>query len=302
MMEENNKQQTSPADVLSTSGIKSQETIEVAYLYTTTDAQVGWSSSLSWKAVDLIDLKHCPVSGDSVAMICDGVAMSSTQNDNEKDSTSSTIVRFKYGKKTFQLSTAARTGSLTSKPNKGKSSTYSLFGSWFGMTNSSNPSSDSSSSSSSSTTTPKEILFAQDRIADALDLVSLKILHKGSLLLDSQAMDLSDDEKESLSRELLKISDQDWSHGNRKKKATLVVMGTRRDDRLEELPNDNANESGLQILKRSIVIPINLLYWPCKMAWYFVFSFLEPFLPPQRMLGTSDNRRGGDSGFRPHQD
>lgn len=287
------EQEVSP-DKLSKSGMEgsqnpeSPNAIDVAYLYCSTDVLAGWTSSLPWKADDLIDLRQCPISGDSVAMICDGMAMAAM---SEKDRATNRIVRFKYGKKTYQLSTAARARISTTNPQEARSS---WLGSWFGMATSSIP------ATASNAIVPTEI-FAQDRIAEALDLVSLKILHKGSLLFDSQSLKNSKPEEMTLvSRALLKISDDDWNTENRKKKATLVVMGTRKNHRLNDPSRVDTDGSatctgGFQILKQSILIPFHLVYWPCKMAWYFVLSFLEPFLPSHRMLGNSDDSR-------PHQD
>ena len=271
--------------------LESPNAIDVAYLYRSTDVLAGWTSSLPWKADELIDLKQCPISGDSVVMICDGMAMAAV---SEEDPATESIIRFKYGKKTYQLSTATKARISTTKPREEKSSISLFFGSLFGMATSQVP------SSVNNAIVPTEI-FAQDRIAEALDLVSLKILHKGSLLFDSQLIETSKPSREELtlvSRAVLKISDDDWKTENRKKKATLVVMGTRKKHRLNELSvvdSDGPATGGFQILKRSILVPFHIIYWPCKMAWYFVVSFLEPFLPSHRMLGNSDDSR-------PHQD
>lgn len=271
---------------------ESPNAIDVAYLYRSTDILAGWTSSLPWKADELIDLKQCPISGDLVVMICDGMAMAAM---SEKDPATDSIIRFKYGKKIYQISTETRAKISKTKPREAKSSMSFWLGSWFGMATSQLP------SSANNAIVPTEI-FAQDCIAEALDLVSLKILHKGSLLFDSQSVETSKPSQEELtlvSRALLKISDDGWKIENRKKKATLVVMGTRKNHRLNEpsgVDSDGSARGGFHILKRSIVIPFHLIYWPCKMAWYFVLSFLEPFLPPShRMLGNSDDSR-------PHQD
>ena len=75
--------------------------MDVAYLYRNTDASLGWTSTLSWKADQLLGLKTCPVTGESVGMVCDGVvAVALSKGIANKETTEECeVIRFKYGKK-----------------------------------------------------------------------------------------------------------------------------------------------------------------------------------------------------------
>ncbi len=266
--------------------------MDVAYLYRTTDASLGWTSSLSWKADELMGLKTCPVTGESIGMVCDGVVAVALSNDitNKESTEEYEIIRFKYGKKTYQLSISP-TDSIETKTDKPPTPTingYEWIGMWFGI----------GTSRGSQSQTPDEGL-AQHRIATALDLVTLKILHKGSVLYNSQSSSFNEEEQSTISKTILKISKDDWETSpNSKKKATLIVMGTHSANKLKEPIKDN-EVGGSGILPILLGVPFRLVYWPCKLAFHFVLSFLGPILPSNMLPGAWD---GDTPNSRPHQD
>ena len=283
--------------------------MDVAYLYPSTDDAEGWTSSIPWDAKRLVDINYCPVSCEAVRMVCDGlvaVALAKDLGDNNEsdykteEKVATQVVRFKYGKKTYQLSMTARIENATTNLSASSShvslgSRYRWFGSWFGI--------DKGSSKNINNTKiiPTEVL-AQDRIAEALELETLKILHKGSLLYDSQSAFNDKEEQSLVSRALMKVSDDDWS-SNHKKKATLVVMGTRSEHRLKEPPSGDDGVEKRGIFKGLVCVPFRLVYWPCKLAFHFVLSFFGPFLPSHMVPRALDeDRNAGDTESRPHQD
>lgn len=261
--------------------------MDVAYLYQNTDSS-QWTSSLPWNAEQLMGLKTCPVTGESVGMVCDGVVAVALSSDatNKEATEEYDVVRFKYGKKTYQLSTAPIPESetkthKTTPPGYG----YGWIGMWFGI-----------GTRVSEGHSLGEVL-AQDRIAKALQLATLKILHKGSVLYNSQSSSLNQQQQSTISKTILKISKDDWDASS-KKKATLVVMGTHSANRLKEPTKDNASEK-TGILPNLLRMPFRLVYWPCKLAFHFVLSFLGPFLPSNMLPRALD---GDDTDSRPHLD
>lgn len=267
--------------------------MDVAYLYRNTDASLGWTSTLSWKADELLGLKTCPVTGESIGMVCDGVVAVALSNDitNKECTEACEVIRFKYGKKTYQLS-MANTGSNEGKTDKRPTSSvygYGWIGMWFGI------------GTSRALKSPAPIQsLAQNRIATALDLATLKILHKGSVLYNSESSFLNNEEQQStISKTILKISEDDWDNSpGSKKKATLIVMGTHSANTLKEPPKSNEG-AGSGILPTVLGIPFRLVYWPCKLAFHFLLSFLGPFLPSNMLPGATD---GETTNSRPHQD
>lgn len=278
-----------------------------AYLYRTTDTSAGWTASIPWKADDLIDLKHCPVSGETVGMVCDGSVVASITEEptsTQAGDCENTVVRFKFGKKTYQLSTAAVPPPTSSAPNSTMPSGGGYngwIGSWWFGTTAANVGKDHTAD------TP---WLAQDRIAEALGLASLKILHKGRLLYESKSKGktatktasakstaVPHQEPTAVSQNLLAISEDDWKSNDTKKKATLVVMGTRTQDTLKEPPpSDNNAGAGSrtagpwQLVQGLVAMPFHLLRWTVALTWHFVSSIL-PF------AALPDDRRQ-----RPHQD
>lgn len=272
----------------------------VAYIYrNTTDSLVdGWTHSMPWKADDLIDLKDCPITGSPVGMVCDGLVATNTNNNSQLE-----VVRFRFAKKTFQLSiegTKIDPGSETTKKpifgNTGGWRSY-LFG-WLGGTH---------------LTKDKDVPaknLAQDRIVQALQLSSIKILHKGSLLytatageLNSSSSKMNQEQETMVSEALLKISEQDWKHG--KGKSTLVIMGTHRENKLREFSVNDAVSGGDHILfqrmKRTIRIPMKIVWLSLKLSWYLVISLFEPFLPSRMLSGSSGNERNGERNNNTHR-
>ena len=233
------------------------------------------------------------VTGESVGMVCDGVvAVALSKGIANKESTEECeVIRFKYGKKTYQLSlvpTRSNEGKTDKRPTSSAYG-YGWIGMWFGMgTSRVSPSPD-----------PIHGL-AQNRIATALELATLKILHKGSVLYNSESSFLNNEEQQStISKTILKISKDDWENSlGSKKKATLIVMGTHSANTLKE-PTKSNEGAGSGILQTLLGIPFRLVYWPCKLAFHFVLSFLGPFLPSNMLPGASN---GDTTDSRPHQD
>ena len=270
----------------------------VAYIYrNTTDSLVdGWTHSMPWKANDLIDLKDCPITGSPVGMVCDGL-VANTSNNSQLE-----VVRFRFAKKTFQLSIEGNKihpGSETTKKsnlNTGGWRSY-LFG-WLGVTH---------------MMEDKDVQaknLAQDRIVQALQLSSIKILHKGSLLytatageLNPSSSNMKKEHETMVSEALLKISEQDWKAG--RGKSTLVVMGTHRENKLREFSVNDAVSGGDNILfqrmKRTIRIPMKIVWLSLKLSWYLVISLFEPFLPSRMLSGSSGNERNGERNNNTHR-
>lgn len=273
----------------------------VAYLYKSTDATKRWTHSMPWKANVLTELKRCPASGEPVAMICDGMAaaaaLQQTETSDDAKNAEGTIVRFRFGKKTFQLSTIRGPDDpIPNEPMSGYSGLrwpLSLFGRIFGPAH--------------VVPSGPVAMLAEDRIANALDLAWFKILYKGSLLYDGPAkggtrtINTPPDPEEMVSVAILKVSDEDWKAAGDKKKATLVVMGTSREHRLVEPSRDaTAGNNVDSFVRQSIRIPVKLVWWSAKLTWGLVASFFGPFLPAHWVPRALDDDDG--SSARPHRD
>lgn len=288
----------SPA-LLSTSKLTDSSTIlstrplDIAVLYTGTDTSRGCSHTIPWDADTLIAIQQCPICMEPVGMVCDGLVASVEKEKRDNDNKVSRIVRFKFGKKIYQLSTTGM------KPEQLEilqdQSTTGWLGSFWGKRK-------SASTNDKSTTT----ILAQSRIAQALNLASMKILHKGKVLypsLHSEPM-----QEATISRELLKISDEHWNgcKDNNKKKVTLIVMGTSKKGQLKEPSKDDRKSSSnsiLQGLQRSIWFPVRILCWSVQLSCYLVTSFFAPFLPSYLLGGDGDGSSDRNTEYmRPHQD
>mmetsp|Transcript_7831 Transcript_7831/g.17488 ORF Transcript_7831/g.17488 Transcript_7831/m.17488 type:complete len:310 (+) Transcript_7831:265-1194(+) len=272
----------------------STQPFDIAILYTFADTSGGCSHEIPWDANTLIGLQQCPICMTPVGMVCDGLVASVEKESRDNDNKVGRIVRFKFGKKLYQLSTTGM------KPQQQVSlqNSYTIagwLGSFWGKT-------QNASTNDKCTTT----MLAQSRIAQALNLASLKILHKGKILYPPHHSEPI--QEAAISRALLKISDEHWNNckDNKKKKVALIVMGTSKEGQLKESSKDNrkfSNSSVLQGFQPSIWFPVRILCWSVQLSWHLVTSFFAPFLPSY-MLGGEGNA-SGDRNTRhtqPHQD
>ena len=290
---------------------------DVAVLYKNSDLS-GCGHTISWIAVNLIDLQTCPVCAEHVQMICDVPSVVNHNNNNNNDHDNDNpdesdyhIIRFKFGKKIYQLSTTVTTKS-NEKSEKDDSSWWPrrLRRRWHTSTTMATP-------SRSSPTTA----LAQDRIAEALNLVNLKILHKGTIIYPRQSQQLpfyidpegrnTADEATRISQQILKISHKDWTGSDRrktkesnnnnnsnsnKKKLSLVVMGTPKERQLiQQQHTRNTTGTGtiggttiLQQCRRYILVPVIL---SVQLTWLFFKSFFGPILPSYYFLPVGRRRR-----------
>lgn len=282
--------------------------LDVAILYKDTEISNGCGHSINWKADNLIDLQHCPICKDPVGMICDGL-VSHNNGDNNNDNQT---IRFKFGKQIYQLSTRSIIISATESEKQHEDSWWMYFSSFILERRSSN------STKNKCTTT-----LAQDRIANALNLASLKVLHKGKIIYpppnDIRKKNENDNSQEPtqevlISRTILKISDENWNNNNKtKKKVSLVVMGTLKERQLKGPTNNNNNgdvdRSLIQQLQRSLWFPVTILKHTLQLTWLLAKTFFGPFLPSYMLVGDDRNSDESDTNDsrstaqnRPHQD
>ena len=293
-------------------------TAAFAYLYASTETPVreatathhslssgGGGCGIPWRANTLVDLRHCPVSGDPVAMICDGgvvalaeaeaaAAAATAESDTPAGGGygSNQVVRFRYGKKVYQISTGTtgNTGSETQR-DAGTVASPSSSSSWWWWPFQRNR----DDAAAAATVAPK---LAQDRIAEALDLPgdALKILHKGKQLLcnDDARKPVPtatmtprerQQERERLSRLLLQISEDDRAAPRKKASSSLLVMGTPRHRALKE-PDRPSGGDGTRG-GAAAVAAANLVWWPFHFLGCLVGSFFEPFLPVVGWMASS---------------
>lgn len=103
-------------------------------------------------------------------------------------------------------------------------------------------------------------------LAHILELEHLKILHKGKVVSS----------KATTTKDLLAISKQDEIHASSRGiyKPSLVVMGTRSKDQLQEsTTNTTLTTSSL------VRMPFQIVYWTFYGSWWLVRSFVQPFVP-----------------------
>mmetsp|Transcript_16057 Transcript_16057/g.44403 ORF Transcript_16057/g.44403 Transcript_16057/m.44403 type:complete len:295 (+) Transcript_16057:219-1103(+) len=270
----------------------------VAILYEDASSSTGCSHSIPWDAEKLIGLQHCPICTKLVGMVCDGsVPFVETQclDDGNKQCQ---IIRFKFGKKIYQLSTTAI------KPERPESKQRHFLTGWM----------RSYCGEHQSRITDDKCMttvLAQSRIAQALNLASLKILHKGKVLYPIHSSEPI--QEAAISQMLLKISDENWnvSNGSKKKKIALVVMGTSKECQLKEPSNDDGlprRASFLRGVQRSIWFPISVFRWSVQLSWHFFTSFFAPLLPSFLLRGEADSNSRSRSNnrnigqMRHHQD
>jgi hypothetical protein len=239
----------------------------MAVLYLTSAIEDGCGHVVEWNNLFLMDdvVNVCPVCQKSVGLICD--ARVATTND-ERDDNNNTIVRFKYGKQIYQLSTIAV------KPTK-TTPTSSWIWSFFSRVK------DSSSTSTDETTT----ILAQDRIREAMQFVDLKILHKGKVIYPCSI------EEEKISQQLLDLSSPN-------QKISLVVMGTRQGRQLKEPPPPPKKNATRHSYVTVLFSPFTMFL---KMSWLFLESFLKPFLPESFLISNGSNYNEYDNNHN-HQD
>jgi hypothetical protein len=280
--------------------------LDVAILYKDTESQMC-GHTIPWKADNLIDLQDCPICKDPVGMICDGLVSHNNGNDNDYNQT----IRFKFGKQIYQLSTRSIISAAESEKQQ-EDSWWMYFSSFILERKNSN------STKKKCTTT-----LGQDRIANALNLASLKVLHKGKILYpppnDIRKKNYNDDSEEPtqevlISRTILRISDENWNNNNKtKKKVSLVVMGTLKERQLKgPTNNDNSGDvdrSLIQQLQRSLWFPVTILKHTLQLTWLLAKSFLGPILPSYMLVGDDRNSDESDTNdsrstaqTRPHQD
>ncbi|MGK3745042.1 MAG: hypothetical protein ACI8RD_003061 [Bacillariaceae sp.] len=304
---------TLTTEELSSSKLSSRESnpLDVAILYKDTEISNGCGHTIRpWKADNLIDLLHCPICKDPVGMICDGLVSHNNNGDNNDDNQT---IRFKFGKQIYQLSTRSIIIPAADSEKQQEDSWWMYFSSFILERKNSN----STKNKCTNTT------LAQDRIANALNLVSLKVLHKGKIMYpppnDIRKKNSNEDSEEptqevSISRTILKISDENWkSNKKTKKKVSLVVMGTLKERQLKgPTNNDNNGDNDCSLLQRlqySLWFPVTILKHSLQLTWLLVKSFLGPFLPSYMLVGddrnndesaANDSRSTGQT--RPHQD
>ena len=279
---------------LSTSRPTDTELFYIAILYTCTDTSGGCSHTVPWDANTLIGLQQCPICMKPVGMVCDGLVAYDEKESRDNDNKVSRIVRFKFGKKIYQLSTTG----MKPKQQVARRNPYTIarwLGYFWGKT-------QNASTNDKCTTT----MLAQSRIAQALNLASLKILYKGKVLYPAHHSEPI--EEPAISRELLRISDEHWNDckDNRKKKVALIVMGTSEEGQLKEPSKDNRKSSSnsvLQEFQRSIWFPVKILCWSVQLSWHLITSFFAPFLPSYMLGGEGDTSSDRNTRhMQPHQD
>eukprot|EP00536_Pseudo-nitzschia_multiseries_P000568 jgi/Psemu1/300183/fgenesh1_kg.7_\ len=261
----------------------------MAVLYKDANTSTGCSHSIPWNAETLIGLQRCPICMEPVGMICDGCVAFGEKESLVEGIEVGKIIRFKFGKKIYQLSTA-RVKTEQPSSQQGRFSTGWIRSLW---------GEDQSRRKSGKCATT---MLAQNRIAQALNLASLKILHKGKVLYPPHHAEPA--REEMISQTLLKISGEHWNGSNdsRKKKVALVVMGTSKECQLKEPSDDDRLPSSGSFLRRakySIWLPINALRWSVQFTWWFLTSFFAPFLPSFLLRDSNDGNAGRG---RPHQD
>jgi hypothetical protein len=266
--------------------------LTVAVLYKDTNVKNGCCHVVQWKAELLVDLKRCPICNEPVGMICDGLVAS-----NNGDPTNR-VVRFKFGTRIFQLST--HTGTIQHAPLKSLTAvtTKSSWSSWWcgSVTHRTDTSQNAGHSH-----------LAQERIARALDLVGLKVLHKGKVLypqatrkekrsepLSTPMRHINNDG--TISQHLLEISRKDWygdattdscttkvhesGENSANKKISLIVMGTLQARQLDEAPTTaSGSVPFVPRLQQILFFPMKIVCRSFHIGWLFLRSLLAPFLP-----------------------
>jgi len=279
--------------------------LDVAVLYKNIDISDGCGHTTFWKADKLIDLQHCQICLEPVSMISDGLV---SHNDGDDDDDNQ-VIRFKFGKQIYQLSTANK----EEQPQKDSRRW------WFWPSFSIERKINYSSTANKRSTT----ILAQNRIANALNLANLKILHKGKIIYpppdcstDVKKKNCNDGTEEEptreviISRRILEISNENWKNNMTKKKVSLVVMGTLIERQLKRRTENDSNSDNvcsiLQRLQRSLWFSLTILQYSMQVTWLLCRSFLGPFLPSY-MLRDDRSNGGGENDrstgqTRPHQD
>jgi len=155
-------------------------------------------------------------------------------------------------------------------------------------------------------------ILAQNRIANALNLVNLKILHKGKIIYppvdcssDVRKKNSNDGTEEErtreviISRRILEISNESWNNNITKKKVSLVVMGTLKERQLKGWTKNDSNSDNvsciLQRLQRFLLFPVTILRYSLQVTWLLCRSFLEPFLPSYMLVRDDRSDDGGEN-------
>jgi hypothetical protein len=269
--------------------------LDTAVLYKdTTGASSGCGHALQWNATKLITLKNCPICQEPVTLICDGSTAIATGDDAH-----ASCITFKYGKQIYRLSVEKSSSSKESKEEASKSTTSSSF--WESI--SSFVWKSHNSNKPNINPTMSTVVTAQHRIAQALGLVGLKVLHKGKVLYPDPQNKSSPypEDAEEISLRLLDLSEIDWNSNHihqAKRKASLVVMGTLQGHELASRPPEEETfKKSFPSWQQLVRLPFHIAYWGIHSGWLLIRTFLAPFLP--RSLTTSTSSEQED---RPHQE
>jgi len=268
-----------------------------AVLYKNIEISDGCGHTTFWKADKLIDLQYCQICLEPVSMICDGLVRHNDSDDDDDNQ----VIRFKFGKQIYQLSTA-----MKEERQKDSRRWWYLYWPSFSIERRINY---TSTNNKRSTT-----ILAQNRIANALNLANLKILHKGKIIYKKNSNDGTEEEPTReviISRRILEISNESWNNNMTKKKVSLVVMGTLKERQLKGRTKNDSNSDNvsciLQRLQRFFLFPVNILRYSLQVTWLLCRSFLEPFLPSYMLVRDDRSDDGGENDrstgqTRPHQD
>jgi hypothetical protein len=217
----------------------------------------GCGHRFEWQEDQVSNLLTCPAC-NNVKLFADAAAISAGN--------SWPTILFKYGKVVFLLSLPSLSTNTT------RNQSYFLLR-WLNIFV------DTGANSRDAT----GLVSPQQRIKQVLCLESVKILHKGKVIFDSQKVkknESSNEEKDVLSKRLIDISLQDQNN-KVNLKPSLVIMGTSKDQKLKD-PLKNKDSNSIRLLWDLLglaQLPFRTAYWMFYGSWWFVRSFVESLVP-----------------------
>jgi hypothetical protein len=240
------------------------EPLDIAVVFNSVQNENGkCGHALTWDplicSLESRQLTTCPICEEPIALVCDGAVASGSSPGQQ-------VVTFKFGKQIFRLSVPSQASESSPKAKT------SLFG-W--IVSFLSPFSQNS----------KKIETAQQRMAQALGIIGIKILYKGKVLYHEQQQHQSSQAQPAaqslagstdLSNRLLEISQSGWES----KKASLVVMGTRAGSELVERGEPTTSWENVWLLPFHILQ--SSLAWCWKLFGVFAKSLLPSSQPPHQ--------------------